>query len=137
MKREKSFMSNDVNPEVPVNNVVFKQLPNIEERKRKQLEADARSVYVNNISFTTTPEVIEAHFKSCGPIKRITLFNDQHHNSMGHAYIEFELPELRERALLLNGTNLNGFQIKVFRKRTNVPLRQRKQPKANQNLIDK
>jgi len=38
---------------------------------------DARSVYVGNVDFRTTPEEIQAHFQSCGSINRVTIMIDK------------------------------------------------------------
>ncbi|CCD26383.1 Sgn1p NDAI_0H02090 [Naumovozyma dairenensis CBS 421] len=96
-----------------------------EERNAEQLDADSRSIFVNNISIDMTPEQIESHFKEFGNhIVRITLFTDRH--SKGCAYIEFDNVEVRELALNSNGTPFNGSVIGVFRKRTNLPKFKRK-----------
>lgn len=87
-------------------------------------EADSRSVFVSNIDFNITPAEIEDHFKSCGDIIRITLFNDNKHlhknHKLGYAYIEFEDIASVEKALQLHGSVLEGDKIKIQRKRTNI-----------------
>lgn len=87
-------------------------------------EADSRSVFVSNIDFNITPTEIEDHFKDCGDIIRITLFNDNKHlhknHKLGYAYIEFEDTASVEKALQLNESVLEGNKIKLQRKRTNI-----------------
>ncbi|CAL9728096.1 hypothetical protein MOUN0_C02036 [Monosporozyma unispora] len=87
-------------------------------------EADSRSVFVSNIDFNITPAEIEEHFKDCGEIVRITLFNDNKHlhknHKQGYSYIEFENVDCVEKALQLNDSILEGNKIKIQRKRTNI-----------------
>lgn len=93
-----------------------------EEKYIFQVEADARSVFVGNITPEVTPEVIEGHFSECGEIKRITLLHDKHTGvPKGYAYVQFESPEVQEKALELNGSELKGNKINVYKKRTNLP----------------
>merc|ERR1712063_93988 len=51
---------------------------------------DARSVFVGNVDYSTTAEELQAHFKSCGVIQRVTIQRD-HFTShpKGFAYVEF------------------------------------------------
>lgn len=93
-----------------------------EERHAVQIEADSRSIFVGNIAADVTPEIIEEHFAECGEIKRITLLHDKHTGvPKGYAYVQFELPEVQEKALKLDGTELKGNKINVYKKRTNLP----------------
>ncbi|GAV53906.1 hypothetical protein ZYGR_0AK04080 [Zygosaccharomyces rouxii] len=95
---------------------------NREEKYALQIEADARSIFVGNIASDVTPEIIEEHFAECGEIKRITLLHDKHTGvPKGYAYVQFESSEVQEKALHLNGTELKGNKINVYRKRTNLP----------------
>ena len=43
----------------------------------KNDDADGRSVYVGNVDYTTTPEELQNHFKSCGSINRVTILCDK------------------------------------------------------------
>ncbi|CAG60749.1 uncharacterized protein GVI51_J02057 [Nakaseomyces glabratus] len=93
-----------------------------EQKHALQLEADACSIYIGNISLDTTPEEIDEHFKSCGVIKRITMLYDKNTGpSIGYAYVEFDSIDSRDKALDFNGTNLRQHVISVERKRTNIP----------------
>ncbi|CAI4064903.1 Sgn1p SKDI_09G1640 [Saccharomyces kudriavzevii IFO 1802] len=104
-----------------------------EEKHAHQLEADSRSIFVGNITLDVTPEQIEEHFQDCGLIKRITLLYDRNTGApKGYGYIEFESPAFREKALQLNGVELNGKKIAVSRKRTNIPGFNRHQNSQNQ-----
>ena len=39
--------------------------------------SDARSVYIGNVDYSSTPEELQAHFQSCGMIQRITILCDK------------------------------------------------------------
>ncbi|CCK71158.1 Sgn1p KNAG_0G01000 [Huiozyma naganishii CBS 8797] len=94
----------------------------------QRAEADTRSIFVRGLSPETGPEVIEDHFKACGPISRITLFSQKRkRNTIGYAYIEFEAVQGRANALDLNNSILNGYSITVKKKRTNVKSNDRKE----------
>jgi len=41
-------------------------------------EVDARSIYVGNVDYSCTPEEIQAHFKDCGTINRVTIPVDKY-----------------------------------------------------------
>jgi hypothetical protein len=40
-------------------------------------EADARSVFVNNVDFGTTPEELQQMFATCGTVNRVTILADK------------------------------------------------------------
>lgn len=40
-------------------------------------EADARSVFVNNVDFGTTPEELQQLFAGCGTVNRVTILADK------------------------------------------------------------
>ncbi|KAM0756304.1 RNA-binding domain-containing protein [Meredithblackwellia eburnea MCA 4105] len=84
-------------------------------------EIDARSVYVGNVDYASTPEEIQQHFASCGTINRVTILFDKFTGPKGYAYVEFAEPSLVNNAVLLNESTFRGRQIKVTPKRTNVP----------------
>jgi len=86
------------------------------------LESDKKSVYVGNVDYGSTPEELQAHFKACGPISRITIMVDKFTGQpKGFAYIEFEHEESVKSAVLLNDGLFRGRQLKVNAKRTNIP----------------
>lgn len=93
------------------------------ERIAKQQEVDARSVYVGNVDYQTTPEQLESFFKVVGVIERITILFDRYSGlSKGYAYVEFESPESVEKAIAdLHGQTFRGREIRVTAKRTNLP----------------
>eukprot|EP00899_Mesostigma_viride_P008493 jgi/Mesvir1/17645/Mv08863-RA.1 len=84
-------------------------------------EVDARSIYVGNVDYSTTPEELQMHFQSCGTVNRVTILTDKFGAPKGYAYIEFLEAEAVNNAILLNESEVHGRQIKVTAKRTNVP----------------
>ncbi|KAL1918153.1 uncharacterized protein VTP21DRAFT_3419 [Calcarisporiella thermophila] len=83
---------------------------------------DARSVYVGNVDYGTTPEELQAHFQSCGTINRVTILCDKFTgHPKGYAYVEFAEPEFVANAMALNESVFRGRLLKVTSKRTNVP----------------
>lgn len=93
-----------------------------EQKQAQQLEADACSIFVSNISLDATPEEIDDHFQDCGIIKRITMLYDKKTGpSEGYAYVEFDSIDSRDKALRYNGSSFLNSKIGVQKKRTNVP----------------
>lgn len=85
-------------------------------------DIDARSIYVGNVDYGTTPEELQAHFQSCGTINRVTIVVDKYtHHPKGFAYIEFAEPALVAQALVLNESTFRGRPLKIVPKRTNLP----------------
>jgi polyadenylate-binding protein 2 len=83
---------------------------------------DEASVFVGNLDDSTTPEDLQAHFRSCGTVNRITILCDKFTGKpKGFAYVEFVEPEAVELAVGFNETTLKGKQIKVNPKRQNLP----------------
>jgi len=83
---------------------------------------DARSIYVGNVDYSSSPEEIQQHFTSCGSINRVTILCDRFTgNPKGFAYVEFAEPAFAETALALNDSLFKGRLIKVTSKRTNIP----------------
>ncbi|KAG8876091.1 cytoplasmic RNA-binding protein [Tulasnella sp. 332] len=74
---------------------------------------DARSVYVGNVDYSSSPEEIQQHFTSCGSINRVTILCDKFTgNPKGFAYVEFADPAFAETALALNDSLFKGRLIK-------------------------
>ncbi|KAL3521361.1 hypothetical protein ACH5RR_019510 [Cinchona calisaya] len=84
-------------------------------------EADARSIYVGNVDYECTPEEVQQHFQSCGTVNRVTILTDQFGQPKGFAYVEFVETAAVQNALMLNESEMHGRQLKVMRKRTNIP----------------
>lgn len=87
-------------------------------------DIDSRSVYVGGVDYGATPEELQQHFQAAGvsPINRVTILLDkQSGHPKGFAYVEFSNEALVNEAIKLNDTEFRGRQLKVSKKRTNVP----------------
>lgn len=40
-------------------------------------DVDTRSIFVGNVDYAATPEEIQAHFRACGSINRVTILLDK------------------------------------------------------------
>lgn len=47
------------------------------EAEAERAELDARSIYVGNVDFSSTPEELQNHFQACGTIQRVTILSDK------------------------------------------------------------
>ncbi|KAI6170347.1 RRM domain-containing protein [Aphelenchoides bicaudatus] len=84
--------------------------------------ADSRSIFVGNVDFGARPAKLEAHFRSCGTINRVTILTDRYSGKpKGFAYIEFVEVEGKQNAMALDGSTFLYRKIKVTEKRTNKP----------------
>eukprot|EP01088_Endostelium_zonatum_P005709 TRINITY_DN1754_c0_g1_i1.p1 TRINITY_DN1754_c0_g1~~TRINITY_DN1754_c0_g1_i1.p1 ORF type:complete len:191 (+),score=38.58 TRINITY_DN1754_c0_g1_i1:10-582(+) len=85
-------------------------------------DPDARSVYIGNVDYASTPEELQSHFQSCGPVARVTILCDRYTgHPKGFAYIEFGNEAAVANAIQMNDTFFRQRQIKVSPKRTNLP----------------
>ncbi|KAJ5827654.1 hypothetical protein N7447_004417 [Penicillium robsamsonii] len=95
------------------------QTESLQENKE---DIDARSIFVGNVDYGSSPEEIQAHFQSCGSINRVTILLDKFSGQpKGYAYVEFAEPSLVAQALVLNESVFRGRNLKVVPKRTNLP----------------
>lgn len=95
-------------------------------------EVDQRSIHVSNVGlylyyhhsqvdYETTPQQLQDLFSPCGELNRITIaVNKNTGQRKGFAYVEFAESSSVDESLKLNGTSLNGREIKVTPKRTNI-----------------
>ncbi|CAL8075835.1 unnamed protein product [Calicophoron daubneyi] len=85
-------------------------------------EVDLRSVYVGNVDYGATADELEAHFRGCGPINRVTILCNKYTGQpKGFAYIEFDTRDAVDAAMALDDSSFRNRQLKVLPKRTNVP----------------
>ncbi|XP_017782561.1 PREDICTED: polyadenylate-binding protein 2-like [Nicrophorus vespilloides] len=97
-------------------------LTKIGENLKKKIEADSRTVFVGNVDYGTTAQLLGKIFSKCGKIKRIYIpVNTISRKPKGCAYIEFDLSQSVEKAIEMNGFVLRGKPIQVKHKRTNKP----------------
>jgi RNA recognition motif-containing protein len=77
----------------------------------KQLEMEARSIYVDNIDHSATPEELESFFRCHGSVYRVTIFFNK---PAGVALIEFLSKESAEKSLDFNATIFKGRKIRII-----------------------
>ena len=62
------------------------------EKTQSNVPVDDKSVYIGNVDYSTTPEQLKNHFKSCGSIERVTiLVNKYTGRPKGFAYVDIRL----------------------------------------------
>lgn len=83
---------------------------------------DHRSVYVGNVDYGATAKELEAHFRECGEINRVTIICDKYDgHPKGFAYVEFSELSSAQAALSFEDSLFRGRQLKVRMKRINQP----------------
>lgn len=97
--------------------------PQAAPKDTEKADADARSVYIGNVDYDTTPVELQQHFTAAGPVKRVTIMsNKATGQAKGFAYLEFEDAEGAHQAVAaLDGSSFRGRELKVSLKRTNIP----------------
>uniref|UniRef100_A0A915ESI7 RRM domain-containing protein n=1 Tax=Ditylenchus dipsaci TaxID=166011 RepID=A0A915ESI7_9BILA len=69
----------------------------------EKMVVDARSVYVGNVDYSATPDMLEEHFRGCGAIERVTILTDKFSgHPKGYAFIQFTDVEGMQHALSLS-----------------------------------
>ncbi|KAI8817067.1 uncharacterized protein EV422DRAFT_263826 [Fimicolochytrium jonesii] len=76
-------------------------------------EEIARTVYIGNLSITTTEEELRALFAPCGEIAHVKMAGDSSGQLTRFAFMEFATQEAAAKALPLNGAGLGDRLIKV------------------------
>mmetsp|Transcript_859 Transcript_859/g.3585 ORF Transcript_859/g.3585 Transcript_859/m.3585 type:complete len:397 (-) Transcript_859:2051-3241(-) len=84
-------------------------------------EIDAASVYVGQVDYSCTPEQLKTLFESCGAVQRVTIPVGFGGHPKGFAYVAFADAASVDRALSLDGHEFLGRNLKIIRKRVNVP----------------
>ncbi|KAI5956003.1 hypothetical protein KGF57_003489 [Candida theae] len=86
-------------------------------------DSDARSVYIGNVDYPTTPLELQQHFSPVGVVNRVTIMtNKVTGQPKGFAYLEFSTVDEMNRAVeKLDGSTFRDRQLKVLPKRTNIP----------------
>jgi len=84
-------------------------------RNNDQNERDpnSTSVFVGNLSYTTTEDTLRQVFSGCGAIKEVRVATDQSGGSRGFAHVDFEEPEAVEQAVQRSGEEVDGRNIRV------------------------
>ncbi|EGW30224.1 uncharacterized protein SPAPADRAFT_144523 [Spathaspora passalidarum NRRL Y-27907] len=94
--------------------------PQTDEEKR---DVDARSIYIGNVDYGSTPLELQQHFSSCGIVNRVTILMNKHTGQpKGFAYLEFaDVDGVNKAVATLDGSMFRDRQLKVSAKRTNIP----------------
>ena len=79
------------------------------------------SIFISNLSFTTSKDDLNNHFKSCGNITSSDILVNKDGRSKGLGIITFDNVNSMNKALLLNDTIFNERNIKVRQDKTNNP----------------
>lgn len=74
MKRRVAEMESEAEKLREMQDTLDQQQESLAENKE---EVDARSIFVGNVDYGATPEEIQSHFQSCGPINRVTILLDK------------------------------------------------------------
>jgi cold-inducible RNA-binding protein len=71
-------------------------------------------LFVGNLAFSTTKEELEAAFSNYGTVVEVKIPIDRDTGRVrGFAFVTFETQQAAEKALALDGTDLNGRAIRV------------------------
>eukprot|EP00736_Rhodelphis_marinus_P007117 Rmarinus@m.26089 len=75
---------------------------------------DACKVFVKNLKFQMNEDAIEELFAPCGSIKTLRLVREQPSGrSKGYAYVEFATEEAAQKAIAMDGTDVQGRRLMV------------------------
>jgi len=74
MKRRVAEMESEAAKLREMQSTLDQQSESLQENKE---DIDARSIFVGNVDYGSTPEEIQAHFQSCGSINRVTILLDK------------------------------------------------------------
>merc|ERR1740133_610182 len=83
-------------------------------------EADSRSICVQQVDYSATPEELQEFFAGCGTVNRVTILCGPGGQPKGYAYIEFAEVEAVDAAVALHESDFKGRTLKISAKRTNV-----------------
>lgn len=95
----------------------------VDQDQQEKRDIDARSIYIGNVDYGTTPLELQQHFSGCGVVNRVTIptnkFNGQ---PKGFAYLEFaDVASVDKAVATLDQSQFRDRELKVMAKRTNVP----------------
>jgi nucleolin len=93
-----------------------------EERPAQPRESKtSTSVFIGNLSYTTTEAQLRTHFEGVGAIKAIRLATDRNGQSKGFAHIDFETEEQAGKAVQKSASELDGRTLRVDYANPNGP----------------
>lgn len=74
---------------------------------------NSTTIFVGSLSYNSTEDSIRSFFGTCGDIKAVRVAMDPEGNPKGFAHVEFFAADGVEKAVQLNGSDLDGRNIKV------------------------
>lgn len=91
--------------------------------ENEKRDIDARSIYIGNVDYGSTPLELQQHFSSSGVVNRVTIpLNKFSGQPKGFAYLEFaDIDAVNKAIATLDGSTFRQRELKVCAKRTNVP----------------
>jgi len=84
-----------------------------ERRPRVEGNVNSNSIFVGNLSYTTTEQSLRAIFEGAGEIKAIRIATDFEGRARGFAHVDFNDNEGAANAVKKSGTELDGRTIRV------------------------
>ncbi|CCG25185.1 cytoplasmic RNA-binding protein [Candida orthopsilosis Co 90-125] len=98
-------------------------VPTAAQLDAERRESDARSVYIGNVDYPTTPLELQQHFSPAGTVNRVTIMtNKVTGQPKGFAYLEFsDVDSMNKAVATLDGSIFRDRPLKVLPKRTNIP----------------
>lgn len=101
---------------------LHKQIAQQQKVIMSKIGSDARSIHVDNVSYSATTALLKEHFVECGSIDRVTILRDRYYGMpLGSAKIEFTDSQSLDAALAMDGSLFLGAQISVRRKSGHKP----------------
>ncbi len=87
-----------------------------------------RKLYVGNLPFSTNNQTLQDTFSQCGTVESVNLITDRDTGqSKGFAFVEMSSNDEAQKAIQeLNGSSLDGREIKVNEAKPKVPRHDRR-----------
>jgi nucleolin len=76
-------------------------------------DSAATTLFVGNLGFNTSQDQLREIFSGCGDIKDVRIAQNEEGRSRGFAHIEFESNDGAKAALALNGTSVDGREVRL------------------------
>ena len=90
-----------------------KQNKHPEEEQKNEDDKTSQTVYVGSLAWATNEDGLRAAFEKYGNITAVRIPHDDRDRSKGFGFVEFETAEEAEKALEMDGQELDGREIKV------------------------
>jgi len=84
-----------------------------DDRSRGGAGSQSKTIFVGNLSFSTTEDSLREYFEECGGIKDVRITTKPDGSSKGFAHIEFNEDKGAQKALKRNDDKLEGRRIRV------------------------